>query len=270
MFVKSNNMQNLNRFRLTVFGFLILILLMTGCIPQKQTRYFQDLSIRNDYQNPYDTLSGVTERYILQPNDYLYIQIRTLDPKISEFFNPGTTNSSSLGQFATRLSTYVIDDQMNIDFPYAGLINLTGCNMTMAKERIRLALEPFLKEAQVVVRLSNNSFTILGEVRSPGVKTMHKDQITIFEAIANSGDLTPYGKRKKVILLRQSAEGTQTVMLDLTDKNIVDSDYYYIYPNDLIYVRPMKAKNWGVGESFSLGILSAALTLYLTIVTLSK
>ncbi|MBN2743875.1 MAG: polysaccharide biosynthesis/export family protein [Marinilabiliaceae bacterium] len=261
-------MQNL--IRICYPAVALVLLLMTGCIPQKQTRYLQDLSADKDYQNPSDTLTGVTDRYFLQPNDYLFIQVRTPDTKISEFFNATSSGSSNMGQTTTRLYTYMIDDRMNVDFPYAGLINLSGCNMPMAKERIRKALEPYLKDAQVVVRLSNNSFSVLGEVRSPGVKTMHKDQITIFEAIASSGDLTPFGKRKKVILLRQTASGSQTVMLDLTDKNIVDSDYYYIYPNDVLYVRPMRAKNWGIGESFSLGIITSALALYLTITSLTK
>ena len=109
---------------------------MVGCIPQKQTRYLQDLSQDKEYSNPFDSLPGITDRYVLQPNDYLYIQIRTLDEKISEFFNAGSGSSSGQQSLTSRFITYMIDDSMNVDFPYVGKINLSGCNLPMAKERI--------------------------------------------------------------------------------------------------------------------------------------
>ena len=110
----------------------------------------------------------------------------------------------------------------------------------------------------------------MGEVKQPGLKNMEKDQITIFEAIAMCGDLTVYAKRKDVVVVRQTPTGEQSISIDLTDKNVINSSVYYIYPNDLIYIRPMKAKNWGVGESFSLGMISSFLALGLTIIALTK
>ena len=245
---------------------------MTGCIPQKQTVYLQNPEQYNkSYTNHFDSLVSITDKYFLMPNDYLFVHVSTPDPKISEFFNArSNSGNTGGGQTNVRFFYYQINDQMKIDFPFTGPIDLSGCNLTMAKKRIKIALFPYLKEANIVVKLANTQFSILGEVRSPGVINMQKDQVTIFEAIAQAGDITPFGKRKKVKLLRQTPQGEKIYTIDLTDKNIVNSDVYYIYPNDMIYVRPMKAKNWGVGESFSIGVVSSLLALTLTIIALTK
>jgi polysaccharide export outer membrane protein len=216
-------------------------------------------------------LTQITGRYILQPNDYLFIQVSTFDPKISEFFNTSRSNTNVGTGSNSNFFMYVIDDEMNIDFPYAGKINLAGCNIAKAKEKIKKDLEPFVKDANLTVRLGSNYFTILGEVRSPGQKSMQKDQVTIFEALGMAGDLTGFGKKREIQIVRPAAKGkSKTYTVDITDKKLIDSEYYYIYPNDFIYVRPMRAKQFGVGESFSLGIVSSLLALMLTVITLTK
>lgn len=252
-----------------IFFVIAIALSFTGCIPQKETTYLQDHTDNKDYQNPYGELTTITDRYVLQPNDQLYIQVQTANPKLSEFFNP--TRSGSMGsQQNQSLYTYPINDQMEIDFPYVGKVNLEGCTLEQAKEKMQEALKPFLSDAHLKMRIASNSFVILGEVGSPGRKEMGKEQITIFEAIALAGDVKPYGKINAIKIVRPAGQGSETYFVDLTDRNIVDSDKYYIYPNDLIYVRPMKAKNWGIGQSFSLGIVSSLLALYLTITTLTR
>lgn len=247
------------------------VLYMSGCIPQKETVYLQDHSDKKDYENPYKKYTSITDKYYLRPNDYLYIHVRTPDPKLSEFFNQSSSTNMGGGNNQNyKFFYYLIDDSMNIDFPYVGKINLSGCNIKMAKERVKEALKPFLKDADLIIKLASNTCTILGEVRKPGVIKMEKDQITIFQAFAKAGDISPFGKKKKVKLVRQTPDGEVTYIIDLTDKNIVNSEYYYIYPNDLLYVRPMKAKMWGIGESFSIGIIASVLALALTISTLIK
>ena len=235
---------------------VMFMLLVVSCIPQKETLYLQD----KEPDMEFGELDQITGKYILQPNDYLYIRVSTFDPKISEFFNmqQGNINSSQMGN--NTMFMYMIDDEMNIDFPYAGKINLKGCNLPKAKEKIKEELKPFIKDANLIVQLGTKSYVILGEVKSPGEKTMKKDQMTIFEAIGAAGDLTVFGKKREVKIVRQQPDGTtKTLEVDLTDHRIIGSEYYYIYPNDLIYVRPMRAKQFGIGESFSLGVLSSLL-----------
>ena len=249
--------------------FLVAISYLTGCIPQKETVYLQDHSDEKDYENPFKKYTSITDKYFLHPNDYLYVHVRTPDPKLSAFFNQ--TTSTNMGNNSNnRFFYYLIDDSMDIDFPYVGKINLEGCNVELAKLKVKEALGPFLKEAELLVKLASNTFTVLGEVGKPGVIEMRKDQVTIFEAMALAGDIKSFGKKRQVKLVRQTSEGEITYVIDMTDKNIVNSEYYYIYPNDLLYVRPMKAKMWGIGESFSIGIVTSILAIGITISTLIK
>lgn len=226
----------------------------------------QDQSAEKDYTNPYQPLKGITDQYILRTNDYLFINISTPDPNISEFFNKSRSGAGNLQQ-NQQFFYYQIDDNMNIDFPYVGEINLKDCTVKMGKERLKDALKPFLKDDayNLTFKLASNTFTALGEFRSQGVHTMQKEQITIFEAVATAGGITPFGKKKRVKIVRQLPNGPVTYFADLTDKNLINSEYYYIYPNDLLYIKPMRAKQLGIGESFSLGVITSILALYLAI-----
>ena len=266
MEIKKKKFLSLYKFVL----FVLSVSYLTGCIPQKETVYLQDHSEKKDYKNPYHKYTSITDKYFLMPNDYLYVHVRTPDPKLSEFFNQGSSRTMGGNAQNNKFFYYLIDDSMNIDFPYVGNINLAGCNIYMAKQRVKEALRPYLKDADLIVKLASNTFTVLGEVGKPGVIDMKKEQVTIFEAFAMAGDIKSFGKKKKVKLLRQTPKGEVTYIIDLTDKNIVNSEYYYIYPNDLLYVRPMKAKMWGIGESFSIGIITSILAIGITISSLLK
>lgn len=254
----------------TLIPLLLVIVLTHACIPQKETVYFQEKSKRNNYENPYGAPESVTEKYFLRPNDQLYIHVNTSNPKLSEYFNPGRGSSGGVTQQNTMLYTYPINDQMEIDFPFVGKINLQGCNLVMAKERIAQALKPFLSDAQLVVRISGPSFVALGEFGRVGRIDMGKEQITIYEAVALAGEVKPYGKKRKVKIVRPTPQGSEFFYVDLTDKNLVDSDHYYIYHNDMLYVRPMKARAWGIGESFSFGVAGSLIAIYLTVQALVK
>ncbi|MCU4157318.1 polysaccharide biosynthesis/export family protein [Carboxylicivirga sp. A043] len=248
-------------------GFLFVVSLFSSCIPQKEIVLLQDKSDDRNYQNPFQPLDNITDKYFLQPNDYLFINVSTPDPKISEFFNQSQSGNATT-QRNQNFFFYQLDDSMNIDFPYVGKINMSNCNVRMGKERVQEALKPFLKEYSLTFKLASNTFTALGEFRKQGVIIMQKEQVTIFEAVAMAGGVTPFGKQRKMKLVRQLPDGPVTYQIDLTDKNIVNSEYYYIYPNDMLYVRPMKAKQLGIGESFSIGIITTALALYLTLQTI--
>lgn len=249
-----------------LFGSLLVVLFATtGCIPLKQTVYLQG----GKQPEAKDTTIRITDQYFLRPNDYLYISVSTADPKLSTFFNP-MSNTGTNVQSGFKFTYYMIDDRMNIDFPFVGIINLKGCNVKMAKEKIKNSLQPYLNEANLIVRLANTQYTILGEVRKPGVLEMKKDQVTIFDAIGEAGDLTTFAKRKEVVLMRKTPAGEQTHMLDLTNPAIVNSEYYYVYPNDLIYIRPMKARQWGIGETIPYGLIATFLATYLTLRTISN
>ena len=247
-------------------GFIaVVILLFSACIPQRKIVLMQDKD--HDHQSEYDMPEMITDRYYLQPNDYLFINVKSPDEKISLIFNPSQSslnNSGNTNIEIQRYYNYMIDDSMRIDFPFTGKIDLTGCNMRMAKERIKTALQQYVSEFSLTVRLATNSYSVLGEVNRQGVYTMSRDQITIFSAIANAGGFTSYARRGEVKIVRQEADGKSKVyVVDLTNDDVINSDLYYIYPNDIVYVRPMRIKMFGWGETFSLSLVTSLVTLYL-------
>jgi len=230
----------------------------------------QDLNRNKDYENPFGKLEDIVDKYKLMPNDQLFVNIYTSNPKLSEYFNPGRIGSSGSNTQNLSLYAYIIDDEMNIEVPFVGKVNLSGCTRVEARERINDALKPFLSDAQVTVRLYNSTFIALGEFGRVGRIDMGKEQITIFEAVALAGDIRPYGKKKQVQIMRPTPDGAQIFFVDLTDRNIIDSEQYYIYCNDVLYVRPMKARAFGISETFSFGVIGSVMAFTLSIFAFSR
>jgi polysaccharide export outer membrane protein len=250
---------------------LILLFSIVSCIPQKKTIYMRDVSGKKSYINLYTKAIEVTEAYTIQPRDYIYIRVLTPDEAVASLYNlnVGQMNVNNMGDPSSmKFQSYQVSDEGNIDFPYVGQIKVVNLTLKEVKAKMQDILKNHIDTFTLQVQLTNTQFTILGEVNSPGQYNMNKDQLTIFEAISLAGDLTIYGKRKKVKIVRPSTEGTKTISIDLTDLNIIDSKNYYIQPNDLIYVEPIKAKMFGFGETFSLGLVTSLISFFLLANTL--
>ena len=165
-----------------------------------------------------------------------------------------------------ELFYYGLDDSCRIDFPVAGLIDLKGCNLREAKERIYEAVAKTLTGFTLTVRLASNTFSIIGEVNKQGNYTMSRDQMTVFDAVSMAGGFTSYAKRREVKLLRKNEHGeVEAHVLDMTKGAFIESDYYYVYPNDVIYVRPLWFKMFGFSETFSVALATSLVTLYVLI-----
>ena len=263
-FIGKYIMNENKLFRISIL--LISVLLLSSCIPQRQIVLLQNKS----GQDLFPAVEQITERYVLQKNDLLFINVTSPDPKLSTFFNPQTLAGGNANTYAREFFYYQIDDSMNIKFPIVGKINLTDCTLSQAYARIYNEITHYLNDFTLIVKLASNSFAIVGEVNKQGQYTMQRDQITIFDAIGQAGGFTSYAKRKEVKLLRKLPNGdVKEVLLDLTNNNIVNSEYYYIYPNDVLYVRPVWLKQFGLGESFSLSLITTLLTIYLLITNIS-
>lgn len=259
---------------MTKNGFYILLLisvLFTSCIPVKDLTYLQDKNSSGEQNN----IAAVESKpYRLQVNDVLSVDIKAIDPKLVSIFNT-SQSSSVVGKSESELyfNGFTVDDHGNIRMPILGEINVIGYTL----EEVRLIIEKklleeyFKKEANVfvTVKLAGFKYTINGEVGSTGTKTLFQEHVNIMEAIANSGDITITGNRKAVTVIRQTPTGVQMHDLDLTDINVMKSPYYYLQPNDYVYVKPLKQKTWGTGktglESIStiITLLSLATTVYL-------
>lgn len=240
---------------------IAIVLTISSCIPQKQIVLVQDaIPEESTFQTPKE----VTEQYVLKPNDYLFINVTTPNTDLSSFYNPQSAQKSQGSNLRQEFYYYGLDDSCCIDFPVTGRIDLKGCNLREAKQRIHEAISHTLNGFTLIVRLATNTFSIMGEVNHQGQFTMSRDQITIFDAVSMAGGFTSYAKRKEVKILRRDENGEVSVhVLDLTKGNFMESDYYYVYPNDVIYVRPLWFKMFGFGETLSLTLVSSLVTLYL-------
>lgn len=253
--------------------FILISVLFTSCIPIKDLVYLQDKSTSSE-QN---VVAAVESKpYRLQVNDVLSIDIKAIDPKLVSIFNTkAETIQGAKSESELYFDGFTVDDHGNIRMPILGEINVIGYTLEEVRLKIekRLLEEYFKSEANifVTVKLAGFRYTINGEVGSTGTKTLFKDNVTILEAIANAGDITTVGNRKAVTIIRQTPTGVQLNDIDLTDVNVMKSPYYYLQPNDYIYVKPLKQKTWGTGQTGiqSIGtiitLLSLATTVYLII-----
>ena len=186
----------------------------------------------------------------IMPKDMLTIVVSTTDPAASAPFykklgqDKETTTSSTVGMQNLDLLGYLVDNNGEIDFPVLGKIKVTGMTTRECEALLRDKLKPYLKENPLVtVSSSNYKFSVLGEVNAPGTYTVKDEKVTIFEAIAQAGDMTLFSIRDDVQLLREDSEGRrQVIHLNLNDANITQSPYFYLQQNDVIYVKPTKAK----------------------------
>ncbi len=241
----------------------MMALLFTSCIPQRQVVLVQDAKPE---ESLFKTTDQVTERYVLKPNDYLFVFVSSPNPDLSAFYNPQSNNKNSYSNSRSDLFYYGLDDSCCIDFPVAGKIDLKGCNVREAKEKIYEAVSKTLTGFTLTVRLATNTFSIMGEVNKQGNYTMGRDQMTVFDAVAMAGGFTSYAKRREVKLLRKNENGeVESHVLDMTKGGFIESDYYYIYPNDVLYIRPLWFKMFGFSETFSVSLATSLVTLYVLI-----
>jgi polysaccharide export outer membrane protein len=252
----------------SVFYILLGIsVFFTSCIPTKDLVYLQD---NYGHYNEKSISEVVLKPYRLQVNDVLSITIKADDPKLVSIFNP--TNKGETDNVGSSLyfSGYTLDHHGNIRIPVLGDITAIGFTVDELRKKIEHQLldEYFKKEANifVIVRLAGFKYTINGEVGNTGTKFLFQDHVTIMEAIANSGDITITGDRKSVTIIRQTPTGTEMHDIDLTDINVMKSPYYYLQPNDYIYVKPLKQKTWGTGTT-GLESLSTIITLLSLVAT---
>lgn len=238
--------------RLFIVISLVFTVLLSSCVPYKDTVYLQEKD-----STTVDSLGVMTEHqkpYRLQISDILSIRVKALDQETVSILNPiGDESLRADSKERAYYDGFSVDLHGNIRVPTLGEINVLGRTV----EEVQTLLETRLLEEQfkaasnvfVTVKLSGFRYTTMGELESTGTKTLFQDRVTIFEAIANSGEIPVTGDRKDVLIIRQYPQGQQIHHVDLTDLNVMDSPYYYLQPNDMVYVKPLKQKTWGTGTT---------------------
>ncbi len=220
---------------------LCLLLLLSACgTADKLTYMHRGEQLKYDMQKPY-----LYDARIM-PKDLLTITVSCSEPELAAPFNLGGSISSTSGPATTggNAQTYLVDNNGNIDFPLLGELHLGGLTKGKAEGVIKEKLKGYLKETALVnVRLVNYKFSVIGEVSGPNTFTVANEKVNVFEALAMAGDMTSYGRRDQVKLLREDEMGRKTmVVLNLQDPNVVVSPYYYLQQNDIVFVEATTAK----------------------------
>jgi len=218
---------------------LITGFLFTSCISQNKVKLLQE---RNARKAATEFANSKSTTYRLQVGDHLYIEVYSVDPKTSKFFQtdfPDLMNPTYL-----YLKSYSVDEFGYINFSFVDKMYVKGLTVAEVKEQIQKTLNEYFKESTAVVKLVNFEVSVIGEVNDPGSFTIYRDQINLFQAVGLAGGFKEFGNPKKVKLVRQSQNGSNLVQLDLSDNKILESPYFYLQPNDIIYIEPLNAKSW--------------------------
>ncbi len=236
--------------------FAAFCLFLGSCGSSKHIAYFQNADTVNLAAS-----KGLFDARIM-PKDLLTITVSTTDPKAATPFNLSVTNTlSSTGTLYTgagSLQTYLVDNDGFINFPVVGQLKVGGMTKRQCENYIREKIIPYMAKTEnpiVTVKMASFKVTVAGEVKSPGVFNVDQEKISVIEALARAGDLTIYGRRENVLLIREDSTGLKTThRLNLNDANLINSPYYYLQQNDYIYVEPNKvqAQNSAIGSSVTI------------------
>lgn len=244
-----------------------MILMMVGCGSSKEVAYWQNI----------DSISLAASKGLydakIMPKDELTILVQTTDPVTSEPFNLRSTGQTSNKD---QITGYLVDNDGMINFPIVGKIHVAGLTKTECEDLIKSKIQPYLARTEnplVSVRTSSYRITVIGEVNRPGVIPVATEKISLVEALAEAGDMTIYGKRDNVLLVREDKSGEKhKVRLNMNDANIINSPYYYLQQNDIVYVEPhkVKARNTFFGSNTSIfysviGITTSLVSLLITV-----
>jgi polysaccharide biosynthesis/export protein len=223
-------------FGVSIIKILFVSFWFTSCISQKKVTLLQDVGeVKTNYANKKKT------SYVIQSGDHLYIRIYSLDPKTSKFFQ--TDLPTLMNPTYLYLNSYMVDEEGYINFSFIDRMMVKGITLEEVKKKIQKTLNEYFKETTVIVKLVNFQIAILGEVNSPGNFTIDKDQVNLLQAISMAGGFKEFANTTKVTLVRQTLGGSDVFTLNLNDKKILESDNFYLMPNDVIYVAPLKAKS---------------------------
>lgn len=234
-----------------LFIAILFMAFMSSCISNKKVVYLQDIKQSSDTLK--DIYSFNPQEYKVRKYDVLSVDIRTSDENANKLFNlPAPTGN--IGQFGIQgggdmyyMSGYLVDDSGRIDLPMIGKMNVAGFTIAEVKEKVNKEVSKYFNYYFVVVRLGGMRYSILGEVNQPGKYTILQTQLTIFEALSNARDLTILANRANVKILRTYPDGVKIHEVNLLDQNIINSPFYYLQQNDIIYVEPLPVRQYGVG-----------------------
>jgi polysaccharide export outer membrane protein len=222
--------------------YLLLLLTFSACSPTRNLVYFSNLKNTSKYS---EGIKNKTEPKI-QPDDLLSITVSTLNPESNILFNGGFIQPiGSVGNSASAEKMnegYLVDKDGNINFPVIGSVKLAGLTKEQATDKMVSEIKQQVKNPIVNVRFLNFKITVIGEVNRPATINIPTEKVNLVEALSRAGDLTPFGKRSNLLIIREEEGIRSMVRVNLNDKDILSSPYYYLHQNDILYVEPVKVR----------------------------
>ena len=246
----------------SIYLIFLMALVTCSCVTRKKTTYLQDSD-----QSIYPLKNVTPVSYKVEPNDNIYIKVITPDPTWSQIYNilPVTSYSLTTNEQSADLISYTVYEDGTIDFPYIGAVHVAGKTLREIREQIDELLLEYIKDATVIVKLVNNYVSLIGDVQQPGKYPIYKSRLNVFQALAMAGDVAEYSNRREIQIVRQSSKGTVVENFDLTNEKILESELFYVMPNDVIYAKPMKGKFFRMGQFPYIIILTTVTTTLLVL-----
>ena len=250
----------------SIFWMGLVAVLFSSCVPQKKMLYMQ-------VKDEADTLSSFYNdkniEYRIQPGDNLYVKVVSLDEQTTILLNPSGSNNYLNSDASIYLNSYTVNEKGYLDFPLTGEVLVKNLTVDEIKLKLKESLKVYLKEFVVIVKMVNFNLTLLGEVNRPGQYKVYQNSINLFEAVSMAGDLTDFANREKVAIIRQTKTGSKVIYLDMTKRDILESDYFYLKPNDIVYVTPVKGKQFTFAQ-FPYGVVFGAISTAFLVVNYFK
>ena len=255
--------------RLLKIGLIAVLfaVVFASCVPQKKMLYLKDAEmVAENLSKEY--VNDRTVDYKLQPGDNLFIRfINTIDERSAASLAGETSVRSNYmsSDASIYLQSYTLDEEGCIELPLTGKIELKNLTVDQAKEKMQNEIDKFVNQTTLIVKLSNFNLTVLGEVNRPGMYKVYQSQINLFEAMALAGNMTNFAKKSDVKIVRQTDNGSEIITIDMGQADVLSSPYYYLKPNDIVYVEPLKIKQWGFTTfpySTVFSIVTLGVTLY--------
>lgn len=238
-----------------IVAFTAFQVFISSCVTQRSVEYIQDSNT-----NIKTFSEAEFADYKLKSNDELYININSLDEAAANVFSNNTEQfQQALSPYSASMMSYSIDKDGNLLLPIIGNIYVKGKTMSDVSIILRDSLNHILNQPVVTVKLVNRYVSILGEVTNPGHFPYSQEKLTVFDAIGLAGDITDYGNRNKVILVRNENGENKRINIDLTKSDILSSEFYILRPNDILYVKPLTNKFWGMRQ-FPFTVLFSTIT----------
>jgi len=237
-------------------GILPLLAFLVSCVPANQLTYFTDINKNLD-----PAINARTQKNIA-PFDKLYIKVYSINPQTIQIFN--SSEEIRYGSGPNGVVGYLVDETGNINFPFVGNIKVSNMSTAQAAEKIQKALNDYVSETTITVKFIDNQITLMGEVNRQGIYPFIQDKLTIYEALGLGGGLTKYGNRKNIILIRNNGDKVLRYRLNLSDSKIMDKEFYYILPNDVIVVEPLNA----ISHSYQNNTFTTALATITTLIAI--